>query len=160
MRIINNAVFWFFTFASICIGCACNGISESSFPCRKYAKQFFEQPSDKRVIEFGKLDIETQYCIFLYGNQVIHPPAIYLATEFAKQPSILPFLTNKLKETKDDLTIRDIVYVISELERMKLYAVGRDKNLMVLLNYKANEMKSEGWRKLTIETLNDLEKGK
>jgi len=158
MRIINKLILSIFYFSLIYICCACSSVSESSFPCRKYAKQFFEQPSDKRVAEFGKLDIETQYCIFLYGNQVIHPPAIYLATEFAKQPSVLPFVTIKLKETKDDLTIRDIVYVISELERMKLYAVGRDKDLMALLNNKANEIKNDSWKKLTIETLNDLEK--
>lgn len=158
MRIIAKAVSWLMASILISICCACSSVSESRFPCRNYAKQFFEQSSDKRVIEFAKLDIEKQYCIFLYGNQVIHPPAIYLATEFAKQPSVLPFVTGKLRDTQDDLTIRDIVYVISEIDRMKLYAVGRDKDLMKLLSRKANEINNDGWRKLTIDTVNNLEK--
>lgn len=159
MQIINKSILCFIIFILISISCACSGKSESRFPCKKYADQFFKLSSNGQVNEFGKLDLQTQYCIFIYGNQVIHPPAIYLATEFAKQPSALPFLISKLKEAKDDLTIRDIVYAISELERMKLYAVGLDRDLMNLLYLKANEIKNGDWRKLTIETINELKKG-
>jgi hypothetical protein len=157
MRKIGN-VLWFAIFANICFCSACTGGLERQFPCRDYAKQFFKLSTNERVNEFNKLDIEKQYCVFIYGNQVIHPPAIYLATEMAKQPSALPFLTKKLNETKDDLTIRDIVYAISELQRMKLYAVAHDKNLMKLLNAKVNQMKNDDWRKLTTDNLNDLSK--
>lgn len=161
-RQINKTVLRLFVFIIISHCCACGVVSRdvvltSRFDCLEYAKQFGGLSSRERIARFDEFDINTQYCIFLYCNQIVHPPLLNLGTELARQPLVLPFIVNKLKDAEDDLTIRDTIYVIEQLSSLKLYAVSQDKELMKLLYKKANEIKDVGWRDLTIKFVNKID---
>jgi hypothetical protein len=84
----------------------------------QYRAFFLEMSSAQRIERFRLLGMEEQYQTFLFGNQVVHPPATYLATPFAKRGSALePFLKNKLALARTELTIRDIAVLAEELAK-------------------------------------------
>lgn len=113
-------------------------------------KDYFRMPMAEQIKEFKNHNLEEQYQLFLYGNQVVHPPAIYLAQPFAEQgPTIVPFLREKLGSAKDEATIRDIAQVFSELARLKLYDFSADGALMELLDKRASQMKGM-WKDSTL----------
>jgi hypothetical protein len=110
--------------------------------CEKYATGFFREPMTHQLDAFTRYDLATQYEVFICGNQVIHPPATYLAQPFAKRgESVVPFLRNKLTEADDDRTIRDIIVVLTEMQRRDVYRVSDNRELMDLMNASINRMK-------------------
>jgi hypothetical protein len=117
--------------------------------CRSWAKTFFRMPSKEQIAKFGSYDLETQYGIFICGNQGIHPPAIYLAEPFARggEPAAR-FLQIKLSQAKDDPTIRDIVSVFVQMTRMGTYDVPGDSALMDLITVAVAGMKDDDWKRI------------
>jgi hypothetical protein len=110
---------------------------------------FYEKSLKERISDFPRYSFEERYAIYLYGNQVQHPPAIYLADPFAAQgKSIVLLLSDRLRAATDDLTIRDIVMVFSAMGRAKTYDVAGDEQLMKLLEGSAKRMKDRDWKAL------------
>lgn len=122
--------------------------SPTATDCNLLISSFFLKLNPvQRQEEFGRLDISTQYPIYICGNQKVHPPTIYLAESFAKEgKKIVPFLKEKLETTKSDSTIRDIVYVCGWMQRLKTYDVASDSVLISLINRKTSEMHDAFWR--------------
>lgn len=115
--------------------------------------------TDEQERQFSKYSLEEQYDIFIFGNQVVHPPATYLARQFAKQgPVIVPFLKDKLKAAQDEVTIRDIVLVFSRLAQLKLYDISNDNELMTLLDQRVNNMHGI-WKDTTLEMVTKIRAG-
>lgn len=92
---------------------------------------FFRQTVSEQIVSFQTRDIEEQYSLYIFGNQVIHPPATYLARPFAQRGAdVVPFLRHKLAETNNMLTIRDIIEVFVEYKREYQYDFSiEDKRL-------------------------------
>ncbi len=135
------------------LGCTLNA---SSLKHSKLIDDFFKNPTSEQVRLFKKYSLDEQYDIFLFGNQVVHPPAIYLARPFAEQgPTIVPFLKAKLESTQNDVTIRDIVMVFSELAELKLYSFSYDSALLVLIDKKVNDMKGI-WKETTLKMVSEI----
>jgi hypothetical protein len=112
--------------------------------------------TDEQERQFSKYNLEEQYDLYIFGNQVVHPPASYLACQFAKQgPVIVPFLKNKLKAAHEEATIRDIVLVFLWLSRLKLYDIPKDQELMGLLNQRVSNMHGI-WKETTLEMLTKI----
>ena len=85
---------------------------------------------------------------------MMHPPAIYLAEPFARRGiNAVPLLKEKLVQSNDDLTIRDIVLVFSEMKRINTYDVSKDADLAALINAKVGGMRNAGWREITQENV-------
>jgi len=134
----------------ILFGCVSNAADVKP---SKMASDFFHMPSSDQVKQFKNHRLDEQYELFIFGNQVVHPPATHLATSFAEQgPIIVPFLKSKLKATQEEITVRDIVLVLSRLAQLKLYDFSKDEELMGLLDKRVNDMHGI-WKKTTREMI-------
>ena len=119
--------------------CTCGGVSND----------FFLMPMEQRDVEFQKYDIETQYKIYICGQQR-EPPMLELSSPFAREGGrIVPLLKLKLESTDNDLRIRDIVRLFREMNDLGTYNVAADKSLMEELRSKVSEMKDPAWQKVT-----------
>jgi hypothetical protein len=108
---------------------------------------FLKSSAIQRQEEFARLDINSKYSVYICGNQKIHPPTVYLAESFSKEGgAVVPFLMDKLLSTKNDNTIRDIIYVFGWMQRLKTYGVASDNVLIGIINKKASEIHDEFWR--------------
>lgn len=146
----------------IIINAGCDFKSDSGLrgECDSWLSSFYEKPMGRRIAEFGSYDLDSQYQIFLCGNQVLHPPAIYLAEPFARKGRVaVPLLKAKLELADDDLTIRDIILVFSEMSRLGSYSVSKDADLMKLIRKKADGMHDPEWRDIARENVNKLTLG-
>lgn len=116
--------------------------------CNIWIKTFFREPTKEQMKKFSTFSIEDQYSLFICGNQVVHPPALHLAEPFAaKGETTAIFLKNKLKQTIDDLTVRDIIYVFTEINRQQTYDIIGDGDLMRLMHEAVARMNNEDWKK-------------
>lgn len=124
--------------------------------CPELAESFFQKPLKEQVAKFPSYELQKQYTIFICGNQTIHPPAQYLAGAFAQDgPKAVDFLREKLKNAKDDLTIRDITLVFAEMNKLKTYDVAGDSELINLLTEKISGMKS-AWKDTSEQLLREI----
>ena len=141
--------------------CACVSNAADVQPS-KVVSDFYRNyiSTSERIRQFKNYNLEEQYELFLFGNQVVHPPATYLDSPFAEQgPIVVPFLKMKLEATKDEATIRDIALIFSEVARLKLYDFSKDAELMSLLNQKVNNMQGI-WKNSTLKFLSEIQSGK
>jgi hypothetical protein len=87
--------------------------------------------------------LEDQYRIFRYGNDRREPPDLALVTPLAeKGAEAIPFLTEQLKSSTDDLAVRDIMYILEDMLRLKTYDVKADTALLNILDGRISTMKS------------------
>ncbi len=125
--------------------------------CSAFKEMFHGRPLKVRVADFANYDLATQYAIFICGNQFRHPPAIYFAEPFAQQgEEAVPFLKDKLFRATDDLTIRDIILVLTEMSRQNTYDVTEDKELVRLMTASVEKMGDEDWKRITQENLSEI----
>jgi hypothetical protein len=111
------------------------------------AREFYRQPVSVRQKIFRQHRLQDQLDLYIFGNQVRHPPALYLAQCFALNGApALELLRSKLKEDNDDLTVRDIAMLLSTIDTMGKYDVAADAQLLVLLRRRIAEMRDDGWR--------------
>ena len=116
-------------------------------------EDFYRLSTSEQLKVFKIHSVEEQYDLFLFGNQTVHPPAVYLARPFAEQgASIVPFLKGKLIATRDETTIRDITTILTELYYLKLYNFQEDADLLDVLDQKVNLMQGI-WKDTTIKML-------
>jgi len=115
-------------------------------------RNYLEIPRSKRHHKFKEYSIKEQYELFIFSNQIIHPPMISLANIFVKQRGkiLVPFLVKKLKETKNEVTIRDIFLLFSRLSENKSYDFSKDPELLDLLEKKINGMQGI-WKDTTFK---------
>jgi len=79
---------------------------------------------------------------------------MYLAELFAKEgEKAVGFLKAKLEEANDDLTIRDLVLVFTEMNRLGTYDVVSDDELTHLMLTRVERMKDPDWKQITKQML-------
>ena len=123
----------------------------------KMINDFFQKSTSEQLQLFNRYSLEEQYELFLFGNQVVHPPAVYLSQPFAEQgPIIVPFLKSKLETTQKEVTIRDIIAVFHELAGLKLYNFSEDPDLLGLIERKANKMDGI-WKETTLKLISEIQ---
>lgn len=122
----------------------------------KFDDDFFRLSTSEQLRRYHGYDIEIRYELLVVGNQIVHPPAIYLVQEFAKQgPSAIPFLQSKLEQAKEEASIRDIVAILVEMHRLKLYDETINKSLKALVENRANSMRGQ-WKPVTQRMLQEM----
>lgn len=132
-------------------GCVASVGTLSRSECYDYemVRSFFEKTQKERLAIFRGVDLEVQYLLLRCGNQVIHPPMMSLADEFARNGSIgVEFLKKRLLERNDDLTVRDIIRVFVEMTKQKTYDVKGDVELVDIIVSAINRMRDSGWRQI------------
>lgn len=111
------------------------------------AREFYSQPTSVQQKTLRQRQLEDQLGLFFFGNQVRHPPAIYLARCFALNgESAVELLRSRLKEASDDLTVRDIAMLLATIDAMRQYDVANDAKLMAALKSRVAQMRDAGWR--------------
>ncbi|MGH6755568.1 MAG: hypothetical protein ACREDP_25765, partial [Bradyrhizobium sp.] len=128
-----------------------------SLDCSKLSTTFFSKPTTMQMAEFRSLDIDSQYAVFICGNQRREPPSIYLATPFAQEgKSVVGFLKAKLLAARGDLTITDILLVFEEMSRAQTYNVGGDDDLMKVITDAVGRVKDAFWKKTCEQSLSEI----
>lgn len=109
--------------------------SEELSECPTLARTYFAKPLAQIEDEFLSHDMDTQYTIYICGNQYMHPPALYLAAPFASQGErAATFLERKLVEHPvDDATVRDILQVFVEMRVQRTYDLKSNEPLLNML---------------------------
>jgi hypothetical protein len=140
---------------SIAIGLVASGncfgldqVAPSNVDCSAVARTFFAEPdATKRREKFERLELDSQFDVYLCGNQKIHPPTIYLAESLAMQgEKAVPLLRRKLEASQDDAMVRDIVSVFVWMRRLKTFDIASDSSLYQLVASRVSKMKDEFWR--------------
>jgi hypothetical protein len=154
----------FFPFLGVAVSAAlvaCQ-IPANAAQCDNVDRTLFNgEPLAVRMQRFSSLPLETQYAVFICGNQKTHPPATYFAAPLASRgPEARDFLLNKLKADVDDLTVRDIVLIFSEMNRTGSYAVTKDLQTLNVLDEKIKHMKNIELQSLTQNMLHEIEVGR
>lgn len=120
--------------------------------------QFYSKPLKERIATFSEYSFDQQYAIYLYGNQVQHPPAIYLIDALAANgQKIVAPLSARLAASEDDLTIRDLVMVFAAMNRLEIYDVAQDEPLMRQLADATARMKETDWKNIVERELSALQ---
>lgn len=121
------------------------------------AREFYRQPVIEQQKSFRHHHLQDQLDLFFFGNQVRHPPALYLAQCFALNGTpAVELLRSKLKEDNGDLTVRDIAMLLSTIDAMGKYDVVADSQLMALLKQKIAKMQDDGWRDTAERKMNGI----
>ena len=113
----------------------------------QFEKKFFSLPPAERSAVMRSASLEDQYKIFRYGMDKREPPVLSLAEPIAaKGSSAIPFLTEQLRSSTDDATVRDVLWILQRMASSRTYDVKRDTNLTGLLEKKISTIKSAWWR--------------
>jgi hypothetical protein len=124
---------------------------------RKAIDAFYAQSVKDQLESFTSHSFNEQYAIYIYGNQVRHPPAIYLAQPFGSEgEKVVTFLSGKLAQAHNDLTIRDIISIFSEISDQRTYYVAGDDRLMSILSSAVDRMKNPDWKSITAKELQSI----
>ena len=134
---------------------ACESNNADVVP-NKYDHDFFRKTTSEQIVQFSKHSLEVQYELLVVGNQIVHPPAMYLIPEFAKHgEAAIPFLFEKLTQAKEEASIRDIVAILAEMRRLKLYSETENSDLKKLIDNRVAAMSGQ-WKEATEEMLADI----
>lgn len=118
---------------------------------------FFEGDIHTRLDRLEKYPLEQQYRIYLYGNQVIHPPATGLAIPLAKKGKpALHFILNELKKSQNDLDFRDSLIVVQSMQSGGYYDVCGDSVSMSALRENQAKIRNPGWQRVYEQMLYDV----
>jgi hypothetical protein len=155
------------TFASfVMAGCAlAAGCTNRPIPDDRgfvsLARNFYSGTVDERMRSFASHPLEEQYNLYLFGNQRRHPPAIYLARCFALNGrAAVELLRAKLELQETDLTVRDIVMLLATIDRMRMYDVAGDAELMKLLEVRVTAMQDREWRESSTGRMQRIGQGR
>lgn len=136
-------------------GCPDSGVEGANIAA---AQAFYRQSTSEQMRTFRQHALSEQLDLYLYGNQVRHPPAIYLARCFALSGErAVELLRSKLKSKTDDLTVRDISALLAAIDSMGKYDVSKDVKLMDALRSLVANMQDQGWRDTAERKLASIE---
>lgn len=120
-------------------------------------EQFFKGAIKTRLERMEGYPLDQQYRIYLYGNQVIHPPATGLAIPLAKKGKpALDFILNELHGSKNDLDFRDSLVVIQTMQWGGYYDVCGDATAMDAIRKNQGKIRNPAWRKVYGQMLDDV----
>lgn len=120
-------------------------------------KDFFKGDVSTRLERLETYPLEEQYRIFLYGNQVIHPPSTGLAIPIAKRGKIAAdYILRRLDTSKNDLDFRDSMVVFQSMQWGGHFDLCGHPKYMNEIAGNASKIEYEGWRKVYLEMLKEL----
>lgn len=121
-------------------------------------RDFFRQPVVERMRTFRARPLDMQLALFFYGNQKIHPPALYLADCFALNGAAgAALLRERLGVAGSDLDTRDIAALLDAIQTMGTHDVRHDSLLMDRLNGRIASMSDPGWKDAASSLLQRIE---
>ncbi len=118
--------------------------------CPSVAVDYLSNHDWQDTQEFSKLDLETQYTIFICGQQRMGPlgrPELSEAMAMEGAPAEI-FLRHKLVDARDDLTIRDVIFVLTLMQLRGTFRISDDPGLIELLRTKAASIRYGDYRRM------------
>jgi hypothetical protein len=114
----------------------------------KSIRSFFaNQQRSTRIEAFRAYPPRQQVQIFLFGNQVIHPPAKFLADCFALGgKDAVAAVRAKLEVAGSDLDTRDLSKLLLAIQESGTYNVRQDGPLLRQLALRISVMREDGWK--------------
>jgi hypothetical protein len=129
--------------------------------CQNLERDFFDRPAGDRVERLRTMLLEDQYKIFRYGLDRIEPPVMGLALPIAERgAAAVPFLMDQLKNSHDDITVRDILLVFEMMQASGSYKVSTDGSVMDLMSVKTSGMKDKEWQTICLKQLQRIKEYK
>jgi hypothetical protein len=120
--------------------------------------RFFDNSLGDRIQRLRQYSLPDQYKIFRYGMDHREPPDMGLAVPIADRgASAVPFLFNRLRESTDDLEVRDILLILETMAARRTYDVASDAMLMNILTNKVERASDMGWRDIDQKTLRRIQ---
>lgn len=120
-------------------------------------RDFFKIPRAYRVERLRQYSLEDQYRLYRYGHDHIEPPDFGLAKPIVERGvKAIPFLTEQLNSSKDDLAVRDILYLLEQMRWMKTFDARKDPALIQLLKDRVFAMKPSNVQYSSRETFEYL----
>jgi hypothetical protein len=115
------------------------------FSCnnQKFENHFFQGPRETRLQRMRQYSLLEQYKIYRFGHDTIEPPALELAAPIIeKGGAAIPFLTKQLESDKDDLAVRDILFLLRGMMWRQTYDVTKNPTLIQILDRRVQEIKN------------------
>lgn len=120
-------------------------------------KEFFKGDPQTRVERLRGYSLDEQWRIFVYGNQVVHPPIRELAIPIAERgKEALRFILRELEDSRGDLNFRDSMVVFEKMQKKGYYDVCADDSAMERIRKNEEKIEYRGWRELYREMAYDL----
>jgi hypothetical protein len=120
-------------------------------------RDFFGGEITTRNQRLATYSLDEQWHIFLYGNQVIHPPATGLAQVLARQgETALRFILGKLESSRNDLDYRDSMVVFQMMQWHGDYAICANGEVMSKIKGNQSKIENPAWRQVYGEMLAEL----
>jgi hypothetical protein len=118
-----------------------------------YAK-ILPLPLEQRAAAFALLRPEDAYDVYVCGLRVYHPSTQDLAEPFARiGPAALPLLRRRLVDAESEYTAVGILSVFAEAQRLHVYSVNSDPDLMRNARTIADRMTSPAYRRMAERAL-------
>lgn len=137
--------------------CACAPSRPELARCPEIAQEYFSEHNRRDTADYLSYDVETQFEIYICGQQFMMPAHLELATAFASQgETVVPYLRAKLREELSDETFRDIVWLYREMYRLETYDVGEDLETMEMMRRRNEALRSQTIRRSVDEWLSDI----
>lgn len=119
--------------------------------------RFFKGDIATRAERLEKFPLDQQYLIFLYGNQVIHPPTTGLAAPIAKQGKLAAdFVLQELRRSSNDLDFRDSLRIFSDMRGGGYYDVCSNPVAISEIRRNEEKIRDDDWRNIYRQMLSHL----
>jgi hypothetical protein len=114
----------------------------------KEIKEFFELPLRERHEKITQFDFEMQYEIYMYAMIKRHPPDLMFSYDIASQGErIVPFLTEKLRQTDDESVQEKIIFIFRDMTWGHGVDLRNNEELIDLINEVVSSMTDDYYYK-------------
>lgn len=119
--------------------------------------QFFAEGFQSRTERLERYPLDQQYKIFLYGNQIVHPPLTDLAIPIAKRgQTALDYILKELDHSQNDLDYRDSMVVFQTMQWGGYYNICRNSVAINRIKGNENRIRNVEWRNIYSQMLEGL----
>ncbi|MDC7719178.1 hypothetical protein PQU95_18425 [Vogesella sp. DC21W] len=120
-------------------------------------KEFFAGDIATRAERLSKYSMPDQWGIYLYANQVIHPPATGLASVLAKRGEpMFQYILRRLDDSGNDLDYRDAMVVFQNMQWRGSYLICSNSDDLRRVESYQYKIKSPSWRGVYLEMFGRL----
>jgi hypothetical protein len=131
---------------------SCEWLESATVPehlraCPGLARTYFAHGTQVVERDIASHDLDTQYTIYICGNQYMHPPWMLTEGFVARGGTAASYLKRKLMDPGiPDPTVRDIVDVFADMARQSTYDVKGDSSLVALMESRSARIRAPEWR--------------
>ncbi len=151
---------WVICMIGLCFVSACAFRGEGNYRISEYEREKFFLSSWPEVkTHLTQQPIQDQYRLYLYAVQVIHPPLLRYADPIAHRgEAAVPFLLEQLKQTNNESTVSDIVYLFKRMADLNIYYADDNQALWLYLVSRAKPyVVTDGWPPIALTLLVDIQ---